>query len=62
MRLSTLYGERFARTAAATAEAQEGLSDLQFTSAYRVPFQYSRFVRAHLQGRRLPAVVRRRAR
>ena len=25
-----------------------GISDLQFTGAYRVPFQFSRFVRAHL--------------
>jgi glutamate-1-semialdehyde 2,1-aminomutase len=45
-----LYRERFAKTAALTAQAQTGLSDLQFTSAYRVPFQYSRFVREHLRG------------
>ena len=25
------------------------MSDLQFTGAYRVPFQYSRFVRQHLK-------------
>jgi glutamate-1-semialdehyde 2,1-aminomutase len=32
-----------------TAEAREGLSDLQFTDAYRVPFQFSRMVREHLR-------------
>ena len=31
-----------------TAEAEEGISDLQFTAAYRAPFPYRRFVRAHL--------------
>jgi len=49
MRLSALYRARFAKTAALTAQAMEGISDLQFTAAYRVPFQFSRFVRAHLQ-------------
>jgi len=47
-RLSDLYRERYARTAALTAEAREGLSDLQFTSLYRVPFQYRHVVRQHL--------------
>ncbi len=32
-----------------TAEATEGISDLQFTSAYRVPFQFSRYVHDHLR-------------
>src|SRR5260221_8088899 len=31
-----------------TAEAASRISDLQFTEAYRVPFQYSRLVREHL--------------
>jgi glutamate-1-semialdehyde 2,1-aminomutase len=31
-----------------TAEATELISDLQFTEAYRVPFQFSRLVRRHL--------------
>jgi glutamate-1-semialdehyde 2,1-aminomutase len=31
-----------------TAKVKEGISDLQFTEAYRVPFQFSRFVREHL--------------
>ena len=47
--LAALYRTRFARTNAATAEAFDGLSDLQFTDAYRVPFQYSRFVRERLR-------------
>ncbi len=48
MRLAALYRTRFAKTAYLTAEVQESVSDLQFTGAYRVPFQFSRFVRAHL--------------
>ena len=48
MRLAQLYQERFPETRRLTAEAREGISDLQFTDAYRVPFQYSRFVREHL--------------
>ena len=31
-----------------TAKVKESVSDLQFTEAYRVPFQFSRFVRDHL--------------
>jgi glutamate-1-semialdehyde 2,1-aminomutase len=48
LQLSSLYREKFAKTSAFTAEAAAGISDLQFISAYRVPFQYSRFVRQHL--------------
>jgi len=47
-RLSALYKTRFAETIRRTAEAATDISDLQFTDAYRVPFQYSRYVRAHL--------------
>jgi hypothetical protein len=47
-RLSALYKTRFAETIRRTAEATDGISDLQFTDAYRVPFQYSRYVRSHL--------------
>jgi glutamate-1-semialdehyde 2,1-aminomutase len=50
MRLSALYRERFPETARLTAEVEPGISDLQFTAAYRVPFQYSRVVRQHLRG------------
>jgi glutamate-1-semialdehyde 2,1-aminomutase len=48
MQLAGLYRQRFPRTIALTAAARDGLSDLQFTGAYRVPFQFSRFVREHL--------------
>lgn len=47
-RLSALYAERFANTVAATKDLREGLSDLQFTGRYRVPFQFSTKVREHL--------------
>jgi len=47
-RLAATYGERFAATAQLSGEIEDVVSDLQFTSAYRVPFQYSRFVRRHL--------------
>jgi glutamate-1-semialdehyde 2,1-aminomutase len=49
MRLAALYRERFAESARLTAEVEPAISDLQFTAAYRVPFQYSRFVRQHLK-------------
>ncbi|CAM2892562.1 aminotransferase class III-fold pyridoxal phosphate-dependent enzyme [Methylobacterium mesophilicum] len=47
-RLSELYRARFARTRAETDAVRDGLSDLQFTGLYRVPFQYAGQVRAHL--------------
>jgi glutamate-1-semialdehyde 2,1-aminomutase len=47
-RLSALYKKRFAETLRRTTEASTGISDLQFTDAYRVPFQYSRLVRTRL--------------
>ena len=47
-RLSALYRTRFAKTRAETEGVREGLSDLQFTGLYRVPFQYAGHVRAHL--------------
>jgi glutamate-1-semialdehyde 2,1-aminomutase len=48
-RLSALYARRFAATNRATAEVADSISDLQFTDAYRVPFQFSRYVREHLK-------------
>ncbi len=48
-RLSGLYRDRYLKTAALTDEARNGISDLQFVDTYRVPFQFSRFVRRHLQ-------------
>jgi glutamate-1-semialdehyde 2,1-aminomutase len=50
MRLSRIFRERFSTTSALTTEAARGVSDLQFTSTYRVPFQFSRLVRQHLSG------------
>jgi glutamate-1-semialdehyde 2,1-aminomutase len=47
-RLARLYEERYPRGRALTAEAAERISDLQFTKAYRVPFQYSRLVQEYL--------------
>ncbi len=47
-RLSTVWRQRFPQTIGLTAEAAVGVSDLQFTAAYRVPFQFSRVVRQTL--------------
>jgi len=47
-RLAALYQQRFAQSRKATAEAATRISDLQFTQAYRVPFQFSRLVRENL--------------
>lgn len=47
-RLARLYEQRYAKGRQMTAEASSRISDLQFTEAYRVPFQYSRMVREHL--------------
>jgi glutamate-1-semialdehyde 2,1-aminomutase len=49
MRLAGLFAQRFPKTAEATANVQNGVSDLQFTSRYRVPFQFSAFVRQHFK-------------
>ena len=49
-RLAGLYRERYAKTAALTAQAADSISDMQFTAAYRVPFQFSRHVREHFKG------------
>ncbi|MPZ43681.1 MAG: aminotransferase class III-fold pyridoxal phosphate-dependent enzyme [Betaproteobacteria bacterium] len=47
-RLSILYAQRFARTMRLTQEVQNAISDMQFTAAYRVPFQFSSYTRRHL--------------
>ncbi|MGQ0686437.1 aminotransferase class III-fold pyridoxal phosphate-dependent enzyme [Bradyrhizobium sp.] len=47
-RLASLYEQRYPTGRAMTAEAAERISDLQFTKAYRVPFQYSRLVQEYL--------------
>ncbi len=47
-RLSALYKTRFAETIRHTSETSEVVSDLKFTDAYRVPFQFSHKVSADL--------------
>ena len=42
------YGQRFANTIALKTGIKDGVSDLQFSDAYRVPYQYSRLVRERL--------------
>jgi glutamate-1-semialdehyde 2,1-aminomutase len=49
MRLAGVFAERFAKTAALTGEIAGAVSDLQFTSRYRVPFQFSGYVRQHFK-------------
>jgi glutamate-1-semialdehyde 2,1-aminomutase len=46
--LAELYRARFAETVRLTKEVEDGISDLQFTASYRVPFQFAGFVRTHL--------------
>jgi glutamate-1-semialdehyde 2,1-aminomutase len=47
--LQASYDARFPRSLQATDTARGGLSDLQFTAAYRVPFQYAQHLRKHLR-------------
>jgi glutamate-1-semialdehyde 2,1-aminomutase len=47
--LSALFAQRFPKGIAATDQAREAIADLQFTSAYRVPFQFSPYLRKHLK-------------
>jgi glutamate-1-semialdehyde 2,1-aminomutase len=49
LRLSKVFAERFKKTAELTGEIAGGVSDLQFTSRYRVPFQFSGYVRQHFK-------------
>jgi glutamate-1-semialdehyde 2,1-aminomutase len=46
--LSELFRTRYRETVRRTAEIRDGVSDLQFTDTYRVPFQFSRMVRERL--------------
>ena len=43
------FDRRYAKSAEATAQARQYLPDLQFTGNYRVPFQYSPYLRQHLR-------------
>ncbi len=47
-RLAGTLNTRHAKSIAMTKAAREGLSDLQFTGAYRVPFPFSPYLREHL--------------
>ena len=47
--LSEQFCTRFARSAALSAEAESGISDMRFVSAYRVPFQF-RTLASQLKG------------
>jgi glutamate-1-semialdehyde 2,1-aminomutase len=47
-RLAGIFATRFAQSNALTAQTRTGVSDLQFTGSYRVPFQFSRFIQQHL--------------
>jgi glutamate-1-semialdehyde 2,1-aminomutase len=48
-RLAALFAARFKTTLAHTTELADSVSDLDFTSRYRVPFQFSRYVCRHLK-------------
>ncbi|MFY7905408.1 MAG: aminotransferase class III-fold pyridoxal phosphate-dependent enzyme, partial [Burkholderiaceae bacterium] len=47
-RLSAALQAMAPRTLALTAQTREGVSDMQFTGRYRVPFQFSEHARQHL--------------
>ncbi len=47
--LSRQYQTLFPKGAALARELEANVSDLQFTSRYRVPFQFSSYVREHLR-------------
>ncbi|QPF75553.1 aminotransferase class III-fold pyridoxal phosphate-dependent enzyme [Roseateles sp. DAIF2] len=47
--LARALAEAHPRSIAATDAARAGISDLQFTGAYRVPFQFSPYLRQHLK-------------
>jgi glutamate-1-semialdehyde 2,1-aminomutase len=49
MRLAAVLAERFKRTSDLTGDIAGGVSDLQFTSRYRVPFQFSGYVRQYFK-------------
>jgi glutamate-1-semialdehyde 2,1-aminomutase len=49
MRLAATLQARSPKNAALTATVIDAISDLKFTSRYRIPFQFSRFVREHMK-------------
>ena len=48
-RLGDTLRERAPRSIAMTAEAQTGVSDMQFTGSYRVPYQYAGLLREYVK-------------
>ena len=48
MRLAAQLNTRHAKSIALTRQAREHLPDLQFTGSYRVPYQFSPYLRQHL--------------
>jgi glutamate-1-semialdehyde 2,1-aminomutase len=48
MQLAHTLRTRHPKSLALTRQAREGLSDLQFTGAYRVPYQYGPYLREHI--------------
>lgn len=48
-RLAALYTARYVRSVEETDAVCDAISDLEFTTRYRVPFQFSRRVRTHLK-------------
>lgn len=46
--LSNFYERKYRRSVALTRQAAEMISDLKFTGAYRVPYQFSRYLRSRL--------------
>ncbi len=48
-RLGQTLRERAPKSIALTAETAVGVSDMQFTSAYRVPYQYAGLLREHVR-------------
>ena len=49
MRLAATLQAQSPKNAALTAAVIDAISDLKFTSRYRIPFQFSRFVREHMK-------------
>jgi glutamate-1-semialdehyde 2,1-aminomutase len=46
--LAAYYARKYPRSVALTQKAAETISDLKFTGAYRVPYQFSRYLRSRL--------------
>jgi glutamate-1-semialdehyde 2,1-aminomutase len=47
--LSESYQRKYRRTSAMTGQAADVIADLQFTGAYRVPYQFSKYLRSRLK-------------